>query len=160
MNPKEYVVLLADDDPNDVFLLQRAFQKTNIANPLHVVRDGEEAMAYLSGQDQYADRQRHPLPVLLLLDLKMPRKSGFEVLRWVRQQSGLKRLPVVELTSSNQNPDINKAFDLGANSYIVKPGGFDSLVEMVKNLNLYWLILNEKPQLRGGVPEVRSREVL
>jgi len=160
MNPREYVVLLADDDPNDVFLLQRAFQKTNIANPLRVVRDGEEAMAYLSGQDQYADRQRHPLPVLLLLDLKMPRKSGFEVLRWLRQQSGLKRLPVVVLTSSNQSPDINKAFDLGANSYIVKPGGFDSLVEMVKNLNLYWLILNEKPQLRGGVPEVRSREVL
>ena len=160
MNPKEYVVLLADDDPNDVFLLQRAFQKTNIANPLRVVRDGEEAMAYLGGQGQYADRQLHPLPVLLLLDLKMPRKSGFEVLRWVRQQSGLKRLPVVVLTSSNQNPDINKAFDLGANSYIVKPGGFDSLVEMVKNLNLYWLILNEKPQLRGGVPEVRSREVL
>ena len=150
MNPREYVVLLADDDPNDVFLLQRAFQKTNIANPLRVVRDGEEAMAYLSGQDQYADRQLHPLPVLLLLDLKMPRKSGFEVLRWLRQQSGLKRLPVVVLTSSNQNPDINKAFDLGANSYIVKPGGFDSLVEMVKNLNLYWLILNEKPQLRGG----------
>jgi len=160
MNPKEYVVLLADDDPNDVFLLQRAFQKTNIANPLRVVRDGEEAMAYLSGQDQYADRQRHPLPVLLLLDLKMPRKSGFEVLRWLRQQAGLKRLPVVVLTSSNQSPDINKAFALGANSYIVKPGGFDSLVEMVKNLNLYWLILNEKPQLRGGVPEVRSREVL
>jgi len=150
MNPKEHVVLLADDDPNDVFLLQRAFQKTNIANPLRVVRDGEEAMAYLSGQDQYADRQRHPLPVLLLLDLKMPRKSGFEVLRWLRQQAGLKRLPVVVLTSSNQSPDINKAFDLGANSYIVKPGGFDSLVEMVKNLNLYWLILNEKPQLRGG----------
>ena len=150
MNPREYVVLLADDDPNDVFLLQRAFQKTNIANPLRVVRDGEEAMAYLGGRDQYADRQLHPLPVLLLLDLKMPRKSGFEVLRWLRQQSGLKRLPVVVLTSSNQNPDINKAFDLGANSYIVKPGGFDSLVEMVKNLNLYWLILNEKPQLRGG----------
>jgi len=150
MNPREYVVLLADDDPNDVFLLQRAFQKTNIANPLRVVRDGEEAMAYLSGQDQYADRQRHPLPVLLLLDLKMPRKSGFEVLRWLRQQAGLKRLPVVVLTSSNQSPDINKAFDLGANSYIVKPGGFDSLVEMVKNLNLYWLILNEKPQLKGG----------
>lgn len=150
MNPREYVVLLADDDPNDVFLLQRAFQKTNIANPLQVVRDGEEAMAYLSGQAQYADRQRHPLPVLLLLDLKMPRKSGFEVLRWLRQQSVLKRLPVVVLTSSNQSPDINKAFDLGANSYIVKPGGFDSLVEMVKNLNLYWLILNEKPQLRGG----------
>ena len=107
MNPREYVVLLADDDPNDVFLLQRAFQKTNIANPLHVVRDGEEAMAYLSGQDQYADRQRHPLPVLLLLDLKMPRKSGFEVLRWVRQQSGLKRLPVVVLVEEGPQPHVD-----------------------------------------------------
>jgi len=150
VNPREHVVLLAEDDPNDVLLIQRAFQKTNIANPLYVVRDGEEAVAYLSGQVQYADRRRHPLPVLLLLDLKMPRKSGFEVLQWLRQRPKLKRLPVVVLTSANQNPDINKAFDLGANSYLVKPGGLDSLLELVKNLNMYWLILNEKPELGGG----------
>ena len=150
MSSREYTVLLAEDDPNDVLLIQRAFQKTNIANPLQVVRDGEEAVAYLSGQHPYADRDRHPLPVLLLLDLKLPRKSGFEVLQWLRQQSRLKRLPVVVLTSSNQNPDVNKAFDLGANSYLVKPGGLDSLLELVKNLDMYWLILNEKPELGGA----------
>ena len=150
MSSREYAVLLAEDDANDVLLIQRAFQKTNIANPLRVVRDGEEALAYLSGQEPYADRDRHPLPVLLLLDLKLPRKSGFEVLQWLRQQSRLKRLPVVVLTSSNQNPDINKAFDLGANSYLVKPGGLDSLLELVKNLDMYWLILNEKPELGGA----------
>ena len=150
MSSREYAVLLAEDDANDILLIQRAFQKTNIANPLRVVRDGEEAVAYLSGQEPYADRDRHPLPVLLLLDLKLPRKSGFEVLQWLRQQSRLKRLPVVVLTSSNQNPDINKAFDLGANSYLVKPGGLDSLLELVKNLDMYWLILNEKPELGGA----------
>ena len=150
MSSREYAVLLAEDDANDVLLIQRAFQKTNIANPLRVVRDGEEAVAYLSGQEPYADRDRHPLPMLLLLDLKLPRKSGFEVLQWLRQQSSLKRLPVVVLTSSNQNPDINKAFDLGANSYLVKPGGLDSLLELVKNLDMYWLILNEKPELEGA----------
>jgi len=150
VSSREYAVLLAEDDANDILLIQRAFQKTNIANPLRVVRDGEEAVAYLSGQAPYADRDRHPMPVLLLLDLKLPRKSGFEVLQWLRQQSRLKRLPVVVLTSSNQNPDINKAFDLGANSYLVKPGGLDSLLELVKNLDMYWLILNEKPELGGA----------
>ena len=84
------------------------------------------------------------------MDLKMPRRSGLEVLAWLRQQPGLKRLPVVVLTSSNQSPDINRAYDLGANSYLVKPAGFDSLVELVKNLDMYWLILNEKPELSGG----------
>jgi CheY-like chemotaxis protein len=150
MNKQDCVILLADDDPNDILLVQRAFQKLNLANPLQVVRDGEEAVDYLSGHLQYADRDRFPLPVLLLLDLKMPRKSGFEVLQWLRQQPGLKRLPVVVLTSSNQHPDINEAFDLGANSYLVKPGGFDTLLELVKSLEMYWLILNEKPELRGG----------
>jgi len=147
VNSREHVVLLADDDVNDVFLIQRAFQKANIANPLQVVRDGEEAVAYLSGQIQYADRQRHPLPVLLLLDLKMPRKTGFEVLAWLRQQTKLKRLPVVILTSSNQNADINRAYDLGANSYLVKPGGFDNLMELMKDVGTHWLVFNEKPEL-------------
>ena len=150
MNPRECVILLAEDDVNDVLLVQRAFQKSSIANPLQVVRDGEEAVAYLRGNLQYADRDRYPLPVLLLMDLKMPRRSGLEVLVWLRQQPGLKRLPVVVLTSSNQSPDINRAYELGANSYLVKPAGFDSLVQLVKNLDMYWLILNEKPDLSGG----------
>ena len=150
MNAREGVILLAEDDPNDVLLIQRAFQRTHVANPLQVVRDGEEALAYLSGQGAFADRERHPLPVLMLMDLKMPRKSGLEVLEWVRQQPGLKRLPITVLTSSNQSPDINRAYELGANSYLVKPAGFDSLLELVKNLDMYWLILNEKPELDGG----------
>ena len=80
----------------------------------------------------------------------MPRKTGLEVLEWVRQQPGLKRLPIIVLTSSNQSPDINRAYELGANSYLVKPAGFDSLLDLVKNLDMYWLILNEKPELGGG----------
>src|SRR2546427_3679259 len=150
MNARAGVILLAEDDPNDVLLIQRAFQRNHVANPVQVVRDGEEALAYLSGQAPCADRERHPLPVLMLMDLKMPRKSGLEVLAWVRQQPGLKRLPIIVLTSSNQSPDINRAYELGANSYLVKPAGFDSLLGLVKNVDMYWLILNEKPELDGG----------
>ena len=151
MNQNDCVILLAEDDPNDVLLIQRALQRSNIVNPLQVVRDGADAVAYLNGDLQYADRERYPLPVLLLMDLKMPRKSGLEVLEWLRQQTGgLRRLPVVVLTSSNQSLDINRAYDLGANSYLVKPAGFDSLLELVKNLDMYWLILNEKPELSGS----------
>ena len=150
MSVREGVILLAEDDANDVLLIQRAFQRNHVANAVQVVRDGDEALAYLSGQAPFADRERHPLPVLMLMDLKMPRKSGLEVLEWVRQQPGLKRLPIIVLTSSNQSPDINRAYELGANSYLVKPAGFDSLLDLVKNLDMYWLILNEKPELDGG----------
>jgi len=150
MSVRDGVILLAEDDPNDVLSVQRAFQRNYVANPVQVVRDGEEALAYLSGQAPFADRERHPLPVLMLMDLKMPRKSGLEVLEWVRRQPGLKRLPIIVLTSSNQSPDINRAYELGANSYLVKPAGFDSLLDLVKNLDMYWLILNEKPELQGG----------
>jgi CheY-like chemotaxis protein len=150
VSARDGVILLAEDDPNDVLLIQRAFQRNHVANPVQVVRDGDEALAYLSGQAPFADRERHPLPVLMLMDLKMPRKSGLEVLEWVRQQPGLKRLPIIVLTSSNQSPDINRAYELGANSYLVKPAGFDSLLDLVKNLDMYWLILNEKPELDGG----------
>jgi len=150
MSVREGVILLAEDDPNDVLLIQRAFQRTHVANPLEVVRNGDEAVAYLSGQGKFADRARHPLPVLMLIDLKMPRKTGLEVLEWVRQQPGLKRLPIIVMTSSNQSPDVNRAYELGANSCLVKPAGFDRLLELVKNLDMYWLILNERPELDGG----------
>lgn len=140
-------LLLVEDDPNDVMLFRRAKDKSNLAHPLQVVEDGEAAVAYLSGQDQYADRNRYPLPALMLLDLKLPRKSGLEVLAWLRQQPGIHRLPVVVLTSSRENLDVGRAYDLGANSYLVKPVAFDNLLEMVKALGLYWLILNEKPDI-------------
>jgi len=147
MTDKLYTILLVEDDPNDVLLIRRAFRKSDVANPIQVVGDGEEAIAYLSGRGPYADRERTPLPVLLLLDLKLPRKSGFEVLEWLRQQPGLKRLPVAVLTSSAETPDVNRAYDLGANSYLVKPVRFEGLLRMVQTLNLYWLIINEKPDL-------------
>lgn len=140
-------LLLVEDDPNDVILFRRAKDKSNLAHPLQVVEDGEAAVAYLSGQDRYADRNRYPLPALMLLDLKLPRKSGLEVLAWLRQQPGIHRLPVVVLTSSRENLDVGRAYDLGANSYLVKPVAFDNLLEMVKALGLYWLILNEKPDI-------------
>ncbi len=147
MNPAYCTILLVEDDPNDVLLIQRAFRKAKLISPVQVVKDGEAAVAYLTGQGSFADRQRYPMPVLIVLDLKLPRKSGLEVLAWLQQQPGLKRLPVVVLTTSKEAADINRAYDLGANSYLVKPVAFDALLEMVKTLGLYWLILNEKPNI-------------
>jgi CheY-like chemotaxis protein len=141
MPADNYAILLVEDDHNDVLLIKRAFQKVNIANPIIVVNDGEQAISYLAGREPYVDRA---VPMLVLLDLKLPRKSGHEVLEWLRQQPNLKRLPVVVLTASSESSDVNRAYDLGANSYLVKPVTFDALVEMVKTLNLYWLILNKR----------------
>lgn len=152
MGLERYLILLVEDDPNDIILIKRAFEKANITNPLQVVENGEEAISHLAGKGRYADRVKYPLPMLLLLDLKLPRKSGHEVLEWLSRQPMLKRLTVVVLTSSQQSSDINKAYDLGANSYLVKPVTFDALVEMVKGLNFYWIILNEKPII-GGEPD-------
>jgi CheY-like chemotaxis protein len=143
-------ILLVEDSPDDALLIQRAFRKANLANPVQLVRDGEEAVAYLSGAAPYDDRGRFPLPVFMLLDLKLPRRSGLEVLAWLRQESAVRRLPVVVLTSSRESVDVNRAYDLGVNSYLTKPVGFEALIEMVKNVNLYWLVLNESPELPRG----------
>lgn len=145
MGNQNCTILLVEDNTDDVFLIQRAFRTANLANPIRVIGDGEEAIAYLGGQGRYTDRARYPLPVLLLLDLKLPRRSGLEVLEWRLTQPGLRRLPTVVLTSSRENVDVNRAYDLGANSYLVKPVAFEALMDIVKTLNLYWLILNEPP---------------
>jgi CheY-like chemotaxis protein len=138
-------ILLVEDNDDDQILMRRAFTQANLANPIHGVSDGDEAIAYLKGDGKYADRETYPLPILILLDLKLPKRSGDEVLRWLRAQPGLKRMPVAILTSSKETVDINRAYDLGANAYLVKPVGFESLVDLVKSLNLFWLILNEVP---------------
>ena len=147
MDPASHTILLVEDDPNDVLLIQRASRKARLAYPIQIVEDGEEAVAYLAGRGEYADRERFPLPALVLLDLKLPRKSGHEVLSWLREQPGLKRLPVVVLTSSQEPSDVNRAYDLGANSYLVKPVAFDALLEMVRMVGLYWLTLNVRPEI-------------
>ncbi|RMF64662.1 MAG: response regulator [Calditrichaeota bacterium] len=146
MTLNDLVILLVEDNANDVILIRRALQEAKVLNPLQVVKDGEQAIAYLKGEGKYADRAKYPLPVLLLLDLKLPRVSGFDVLEWLRKQKKLARIPVVVLTSSNQSQDVNRAYDLGANSYLVKPVEFDDLVKLLKTLGLYWIILNEKPE--------------
>jgi len=135
-------VLLAEDDENDVLLMQRAFKKVRLADSLRIVPDGEEVINYLTGQRKYADRVTNPLPALLILDLKMPRKTGFEVLEWLKNQPTLKRIPTLVLTSSSQQRDIARAYDLHANSYLVKPNAFEELVEMMDRAQNYWLDLN------------------
>ena len=140
-------ILLVEDDPNDVRLIERAFRKAKIVNPFHVVGDGEEAISYLAGKGQYSNRAQFPLPALILLDLKLPRKSGLEVLEWVRKQPPLKRLPIVILTGSKQSSDINRAYDQGANSYLVKPVAFEEFQQMLSTLYNYWAELNKKPDV-------------
>jgi CheY-like chemotaxis protein len=148
--PTDFTILLVEDSADDVLLIQRAFRKANLINPISVVDDGEKAIQYLTGAGEYADRARHPLPVLVLLDLKLPRKSGHEVLAWIKQHPSFKRVPVVVLTSSTETVDVNRAYDLGANSYLVKPVGFDDLFAMVKTLQPYWMIMNHKPDVGAG----------
>lgn len=144
------VVLLVEDNSTDALMVRRAFTKAVLRGTLEVVDDGDKAVAYLSGEGAYANRNRHPLPALILLDLKLPCRSGLEVLGWLRQQPRLKRLPVVVLTTSDENADINTAYDLGANSYLVKPVNFEALLEMVKGLGLYWLVMNSGPDINTG----------
>jgi CheY-like chemotaxis protein len=153
------VILLAEDREDDVILIRKAFRRAGLNNPIHLVTDGEEAIAYLNGDRPYTNRDEYPLPHLLLLDLKMPIKDGFDVIRWVRQQPGLQLLPIVVLTSSDQMRDVNEAYQLGANSFLVKPFEFDNLIALSKALYDYWLSINRTPttfrppeEAKGEVP--------
>jgi CheY-like chemotaxis protein len=140
-------VLVVEDNPNDVLLIRRAFQKLKLDLHINVVQNGEEAMAYLAGNGPYSDRQRFPFPALVLLDLKLPRRSGFDVLAWVRQQPTLKRLLIVVLTSSREQTDIDRAFETGANSYVVKVADPRNMADLVNTLHSYWMTINQRPSL-------------
>jgi CheY-like chemotaxis protein len=133
-----------------VLLTEIAFEKARLANPLQVVRDGAEAIAYLKGEGRYADRERFPLPILLLLDLKMPKLNGFQVLEWLRTQPDLPALPVAIMTSSDHDPDATRAYELGADSYLTKPPNPEALLALVQRLHAYWLILNQPLELHSG----------
>src|SRR5262249_14442725 len=145
--PDSALILLAEDREDDILLIRRAFTKANLLNPLYVVHDGDEAIAYLKGEGLYANRAEYPLPALLLLDLKMPGKSGFDVLKWVRQEPHLKALRVVVLTSSDAIQDVNLAYQLGANSFLVKPVDFEHFVSVITSLQGYWLWMCEAPEV-------------
>ena len=139
------VILLVEDNANDEALTLRALKKANIANPVVVARDGVLALDYLFARDAYANRNADDLPQVVLLDLNLPRLGGLEVLRAVRADPRTKLLPIVVLTSSKQERDVIDGYSLGANSYVVKPVDFTQFAEAVRQLGLYWLILNEQP---------------
>ena len=138
-------VLVADDDVNDISLLKRAFLRAGIDVHLRVARDGEEVIQYLHGDGPYDDRDEFPIPRLLILDLKMPRTDGFEVLEWVRRQDDLRRLLVVVMTSSDEPEDVDRAYDLGANSFLRKPDDFTNLIKISQKLHDYWMETNLGP---------------
>jgi CheY-like chemotaxis protein len=140
-------VLQVEDDENDVFLLRHVFKEAGIESPLHVVADGQMAIEYLSGAGEFADREKHPLPCLVLMDLKMPRCDGLEALAWIRQQPQFKGLVVVLLSSSALPQDVERAYELGANSYIQKPSSKAELREMAQLLKGWWLRFNHYPPL-------------
>ena len=166
MGPTPAGILLVDDDPDDVFQTQRALRQVGLANPLHLVGDGELAIAYLAGRGEYADRDQYPLPSLILLDLYMPRKTGFEVLVWLRQQAALRHILVVVLSSSKIPTDLQRAFTLGANSYLIKPLLPEAMKDMLAVMGLALtmtpriLLIEDDPddcelvrrELRGAFP--------
>jgi CheY-like chemotaxis protein len=137
--PSAVTVLHIDDDPNDIELFRAAARKANAQFSIHNVNDGEQAMAYLNGRGIYSNRQLYPLPVLVLLDLKMPRATGFEVLQWIRNHSQVGNLPVVVFSGSELQDDIQQAYAVGADSYLIKPLGFNALVDLVRNINESWI---------------------
>lgn len=142
---KQKAILLVEDNPSDVALTQRALAKSHIVNEMIVVEDGQEALDYLFASGQYAGRDITDLPSVVLLDLKLPRVMGLDVLRQIRADERTSRLPVVILTTSKEEQDVAQSYDLHANSYIRKPVDFTQFVEAIQRMGLYWLVLNEPP---------------
>ena len=144
---KSLVILAAEDETSDVWLLREALRGAEVDADLQVTRDGDEAIGYLQGKGEYGDRDRHPFPNLLLLDLKMPRMGGIEVLRWIKRQPQLKALRVIVLTSSEDISDVNEAYEVGANSFLVKPLEFINYPAMLQTLSKFWLHESQAPAL-------------
>lgn len=151
-------ILIVEDNDDDVFALQRALKKTNTANPQRVLANGREAVAYLSGAGACADRSRHPLPFIVFLDLKMPLMDGFEVLTWWRDQPELKAIVVVVLTGSDELRDHQRAYALGARSYLVKPPGAAELQQLLRSLESYWQRYGERSPLITSAPPQMLQE--
>jgi CheY-like chemotaxis protein len=142
----EIEILLVEDNPDDVDMTLRALRKANIVNHIKVVRDGAEALQFIFGEGAYAAHQIENVPKLILLDLKLPKVDGFEVLKRVKEDPRTKLIPVVILTSSKEHRDVIEGYQLGVNSYIVKPVSFEGFVDAVGKLGMYWLLLNQAPK--------------
>ena len=145
MTEKSVEILLVEDNPNDVELTLLALKDNNLTNPVSVVRDGEEALEFIFATGAYADRQNVEKPRVILLDLKLPKVDGLEVLRQIKSDPRTRTIPVVVLTSSREERDIVESYNLGVNSYIVKPVDFEQFTQAVRHLGLYWLLLNQPP---------------
>jgi CheY-like chemotaxis protein len=145
-------VLLVEDEDDDIFFVQKAFEKAGINNRLHVALDGQQAIDYLSGKGQYSDRSTFPLPALVILDLKLPKVWGMDVLKWIRANPALRSLPVVVFTGSDDALDAQRAYRLGANSYFQKPPNLENLYDLVPNLCEFWLKWNRLPPLPAAAP--------
>jgi CheY-like chemotaxis protein len=145
MNKNEVNILLVEDNPDDVELTLRAFKKKNISNHIFVVNDGEEALDFIFARGKYSDRDINNCLKVVLLDLKLPKVDGLEVLKRIRSDKRTKKTPVVVLTSSGEEKDIIESYNLGVNSYIVKPVNFEKFINTVAELGLYWLLLNKPP---------------
>lgn len=146
--PNKSYVLLVEDNPDDEMLTLLAFEENRLANPIVVVRDGVEAMEFLEASGRYADRDATRLPQVVLLDLKLPKKNGLEVLQWMRSREETKLVPVVVLTTSEQDQDMLSSYRFGANSFVRKPVDFQEFQEAVRQLGVYWLMINQLPRTR------------
>lgn len=142
-------ILLVEDNPQDLELTVRALRKANLANHIQVARDGEEALEFIFCEGPYSNRKIEDKPKVILLDLKLPKIDGLEVLERIKNDERTKDIPVVVLTSSREQKDVIESYQLGVNSYIVKPVSFDQFIESVRNLGMYWLLLNQAPRLEG-----------
>lgn len=147
MSAESGTIALVEDNDDDLYFMMRALKAADIVNPLQILRTGRDAIDYFSGRERFSDRELNPLPFLLLLDLKLPDVSGFEVLRWVKAHTSLHTLTTIVLTTSGEAKDIERAYKLGANSYLVKPSGSDGLLDQVRALKQYWLVHNDFPRL-------------
>jgi CheY-like chemotaxis protein len=153
-------ILLAEDREDEIILIQRAFKEGGIRYPLMVVRDGEEAIAYLSGAVRYSNRELYPIPALFLLDLTLPVTDGFEVLRWIRSRPELKDLPVVVLTASDKIRDVNQAYRLGAHSFLVKSLDFQDAIALAESISEYWLKMKKNPSAQLPLQQWPPKENL
>ena len=145
-------LLIVEDEENDVFFLKDALRKAGILNPIQVVDDGRRALDYLSGTGKFSDRKAYPLPAVVFLDLKLPQINGLAVLEWIREQPSLPSMVLVVLTASSLDEDIERAYRLGANSYVVKPSSREKLVSIVKDFGNWWFKHNEPPPKRVNLP--------
>lgn len=144
---QRFTILLVEDDDNDILLIERALKKHYVDKPVHIARNGHDAIEYLSGHGRFSDRAKYPFPDVVITDLKMPKMSGFELLAWLDEHQEYRVIPTIVLSSSQEDSDVTRAYDLGANTYMVKPTDFDGLGKMVKTIKDYWS-LSIKPKMR------------